>query len=151
MQVAVIEFARNVCGLSANTTEIDEKTEHPVIDILPEQRKIYKKGGTMRLGTYPCVLEKNTLAHKLYNKNGIFERHRHRYEVNPKYVEFLESKGLKFSGKSPDGCLMELVELPDHPYFIACQFHPEYQSRLENPAPLFTGLVHTAFKRKFGK
>ena len=122
------------------------------VSSLPEDvEKIYKKGGTMRLGTYPCVLEPGTIAHKIYNKEGIFERHRHRYEVNPKYVEFLESKGLKFSGKSPDGNLMEIIELPGHPYFIACQFHPEYQSRLENPAPLFTGLVHAAFKRKFGK
>ncbi len=151
MQVAVIEFARSVCNLSANTTEIDENATHPVIDILPEQRNIYKKGGTMRLGAYPCTIEPGTLAHKLYKKNEVSERHRHRYEVNPKYVELLESKGLKFSGKSPDGSLMEIVELPNHPYFIACQFHPEYQSRLENPSPLFTGLVSKALEKKLGK
>lgn len=151
MHVAIIEFAR-AFGLNANTTEIEteinEKVEHPVIDILPEQKKIYKKGGTMRLGAYPCVLEKGTIAHKLYKEPKIYERHRHRYEVNPEYIEFLESKGLKFSGKSPDGNLMEIVELKNHPYFIACQFHPEYQSRLEDPAPLFVGLVYMALRRK---
>ena len=151
MHVAIIEFARNVCGLEANTTEIDKNIEHPVIDILPEQRKIYKKGGTMRLGAYPCVLERNTTAHKLYKKDEISERHRHRYEVNPDYIKFLEENGLKFSGKSPDGNLMEMVELPGHLYFTACQFHPEYQSRLENPAPLFLGLVRAALKRKINE
>ncbi len=151
MHVAIIEYARNICKLNANTTEIDKDIEHPVIDILPEQRKIYKKGGTMRLGACPCSIEKNTVAYELYGKCEISERHRHRYEVNPAYIELLEKNGLKFSGKSPDGKLMEIVELPGHPYFIACQFHPEYQSRTENPAPLFVGLVKSAIEKKKGR
>jgi len=147
LHCAVIEFARNVCGLeNANTTEMDENTPHPVIDLLPEQKEIEEKGGTMRLGAYPCVIKKNTRAHKLYKRTRISERHRHRYEVNSQYIKAIEEKGMKFSGKSPDGRLMEILELPEkeHPYFVACQFHPEFQSRLENPAPLFVGLVGAA-------
>lgn len=149
MQVAVVEYSRNVCGLkNANTTEADPNTEHPVIDLIPEQKKLDKKGGTMRLGAYPCVIEPNTLAYKLYREEKIFERHRHRWEVNPDYVKILEEKGMKFSGKYPERNLMEILELPEHPFFIACQFHPEFKSRLEKPAPLFVGLVKEALRNK---
>ncbi|MFH0860228.1 MAG: CTP synthase (glutamine hydrolyzing) [Candidatus Altiarchaeota archaeon] len=149
MQVAVIEYARNVCGLEdANTTESDPHTPHPVIDLLPEQKDISKKGGTMRLGAYPCVIKENTVAHRIYRKDQIFERHRHRYEMNPKYIEVLEQKGMVFSGKYPNRNLMEIIELPKHRYFIASQFHPEFKSRLENPAPLFVGLVRSALERQ---
>jgi CTP synthase len=112
-----------------------------VIDLLPEQKKISKKGGTMRLGGYPAILKKGTIVRRLYGKDRISERHRHRYEVNPKYIQKLESKGLVFSGRSPDRRLMEFVELPDHKYFVATQAHPEFKSRFEKPAPLFLGFV----------
>lgn len=151
LQMAVIEYARNVCGLKdANTTEVDSKTPHPVIDLIPEQREIHKKGGTMRLGAYACAIEEKTLAHSLYRKKEISERHRHRWEVNPQYIEVLEKAGLKFSGKHPERNLMEIVELPQtvHPFFIGCQFHPEFKSRPENPAPLFSGFVEAALKHK---
>ena len=146
-QLAVIEFARNVCGLNANTTEVDPQTPYPVIDLLPEQKEMDKKGGTMRLGACPCRIDESTLAYGLYKQNMVSERHRHRYEVNPEYTELLGNKGVIFSGKSPNRRLMEIVELPDQ-FFIASQFHPEYQSRLERPAPLFVGLVQAAVDRK---
>ncbi len=152
LQIAVIEYARNVCGMkNAHTTEVDEKTPYPVIDYIPEQRTIQEKGGTMRLGAYNCELTKDSLAQKLYGKKNISERHRHRFEVNPEYVEKLKGCGLVFSGKCQGRDLMEVVELPDHPYFIACQFHPEFKSRLERPAPLFKGLVEAALKKKKNK
>lgn len=142
MQLAIVEYARNVLNLkNANSTEIDPKTPHPVIDLLPEQQKISKLGGTMRLGAYEAVLEKNSLAFKLYKKKRIFERHRHRWEVNPKYVDLLQSKDLVFSGKSPNGVVMEIMELKNHPFFFGTQFHPEYKSRLENPSPPFVGFL----------
>jgi CTP synthase len=148
LQLAVVEFARNVCRLEgANTTEADPETPHPVIDLIPEQKDIHRKGGTMRLGAYPCVLEQGTLAYGLYREGKISERHRHRWEVNPGYIKILEENGLKFSGKYPDKNLMEIVELPNHPYFIASQFHPEFKSRIEKPAPLFVGLVKAALRR----
>jgi len=148
-QLAVVEFARNVCKLrGANTTEADPETPHPVIDLIPEQRGIHKKGGTMRLGAYPCIIEPGTLAYSLYKEEKIFERHRHRWEVNPSYIKILEENGLKFSGRYPGKDLMEIVELPGHPYFIASQFHPEFKSRIERPAPLFVGLVKAALRRK---
>lgn len=150
MQLAVVEFARNVCGLkNANTTESDPDTEHPVIDLLQEQKDILKKGATMRLGAYPCIIKDKTLAHKLYKMDQISERHRHRWEVNPKYIPLLEENGMVFSGKYPNRNLMEILELKDHKYFIASQFHPEFKSRLENPAPLFVGLVRAAVERQF--
>lgn len=149
MQVAVIEYARNVCKLEdANSTESDPDTKHPVIDLLPEQKDISKKGGTMRLGAYPCVIKDKTVAHKLYKKDQIFERHRHRFEMNPKYIEIMEQNGLVFSGKYPNRNLMEIIELPEHRYFIGSQFHPEFKSRLENPAPLFVGLVKHALEKQ---
>lgn len=149
MQMAVIEFARNVCGLNgANSTEIDEKTPHPVIDMLNEQRQVTDKGGTMRLGAYPAILKDDTLAYKLYQKNLVSERHRHRYEVNPKYHNLLEQGGMILSGLSPDKTLVEFIELKNHPYFIATQSHPELKSNLMNPAPLFKGLVEAALRKK---
>jgi CTP synthase len=149
MQLAVIEYARNVCGLKgAHTTEADPSTPYPVIDFIPEQREIRDKGGTMRLGAYECEIKKDTVAHGLYGKRTVSERHRHRWEVNPDYVKALEEKGLVFSGVYKQKNLMEIMELPNHPYFIGCQFHPEFKSRLENPAPLFLGLVEAALKGK---
>ena len=173
MQCTVIEYARDVLGWSdANSTEFDETTTHPVIDLMEEQRGITQKGGTMRLGAYPCVLKKGTLASKLYGTTEctehtektrrkvqcnsvssvvkISERHRHRYELayESEARERLEEAGLKVSGASPDGKLVEIVELPKHPYFIACQFHPEFKSRPTAPHPLFLGLVTAALKGK---
>lgn len=148
MQMAVVEFARNVLGLKdANSLEFDENTTNPVIHIMEEQKNINKKGGTMRLGAYDCVIKENTLAYKVYGKTMISERHRHRYEYNNDYKQRLEAAGLIASGTSPDGSLVEIVELPSHPYFIAGQFHPELKSRPNNPAPLFVGLVKAAKER----
>ncbi len=150
-QLAVVEYARDVCKLrNANTTEVDPRTPYPVIDLLPEQKEISKKGATMRLGVYNCGVERNSIVYRFYKQDVISERHRHRWEVNPKYIEILESNGLKFSGKCPEKNLMEILELPEkvHPYFVACQFHPEFKSRLERPAPLFVGLVKSAIDYK---
>lgn len=145
MQMTVVEYARNVLGLKdANSVEFDESTSNPVIHIMEEQKNIDTKGGTMRLGAYDCVIKENTLAHKVYGKTEISERHRHRYEYNNDYKERLETAGLIASGTSPDGSLVEIVELPSHPYFIAGQFHPELKSRPNNPAPLFVGLIKAA-------
>ena len=150
MQLATIEFARNVVGLKgANSKEIEKKTPYPVIDIIPEQEEKLKRadyGGTMRLGAYPALLKKNTIAAKAYGKNKISERHRHRYEVNPEYIEKLEAKGLVFSGRSPDGVLMEIAELPKdkHPFFLGVQFHPELKSRPLSPHPLFKEFIKAA-------
>lgn len=142
LQLAVIEFARNVCGLKdANSTEIDPDTPHPVIDILPEQREIYEKGGTMRLGAYPAFLKEGTLVRSLYGSSEISERHRHRYEVNPDFHDAIQEKGMVFSGASKDGRLVEFIELPGLKYFVATQAHPELKSRMETPAPLFYGFV----------
>jgi len=146
LQLAVVEFARNVCGLeSANTTEADKKTPHPVIDILPEQKNIENKGGTMRLGSYKALLKKGSKVSKLYKSNVIFERHRHRYEVNPAYHEILQKNGLIFSGMSPNGRLVEFIELQKNKYFIATQAHPELKSRLLTPSPLFLGFIKSLF------
>ncbi len=153
MQLAIIEFARHVARLAnAHTTEINSETPHPVIDILPEQKKKLEKrdyGATMRLGAYPAVLKPDTTAHEAYGAEKISERHRHRYEVNPAYIEQLESKGLIFSGVSPDHKLMEIVELPKniHPFFLGTQFHPEFQSRPLTPHPLFIAFVRAAAVR----
>jgi CTP synthase len=153
MQLAVVEYARNVCGMKgANTTEVEKTTPYPVIDFIPDQVKIVTEsryGATMRLGAYPAILTEGSLIRKLYSdQNKIYERHRHRYEVNPQYIETLEKKGLVFSGHSPDGILMEFMELPDHPYFIGTQAHPEFKSRPMKPAPLFDGLLKAAKKKK---
>ena len=147
MQMAVIEFARNVLNFKdANSEEFNKDTLNPVIHIMDEQKEIENKGGTMRLGSYPCILKEKSLAYCLYNKKEISERHRHRYEYNNKYKEKMESAGLICSGISPDGKLVEIVELKDHPYFIASQFHPEFKSRPNRVAPLFKGLIEAAKK-----
>jgi CTP synthase len=142
LQLAVIEFARNVCDLEkANSTEIDPDTPHPVIDILPEQKEILDKGATMRLGAYPAVIKKDSMVHDLYESAEVSERHRHRFEVNPAYHRSLAEKGMVFSGLSRDGRLVEFIELPDLKFFVATQAHPELRSRMEVPAPLFYGFV----------
>jgi len=142
LQLAVIEFARNLCNLTgANSTEMDPDTPHPVIDILPEQKEITEKGGTMRLGAYPAALKEGTFVHSLYRSKEVSERHRHRYEVNPDYHLILQEKGMVFSGISPDRRLVEFIELPQLRFFAATQAHPELKSRMENPAPLFYGFV----------
>ena len=151
MQCAVIEFARHVVGWSdAHSTEFDPATKHPVIDLMQSQRGVTQKGGTMRLGAYPCVLRKGSLAARLYRADAISERHRHRYELamDSEARKALEAAGLRVSGVSPDGSLAEIVELPGHPYFIAGQFHPEFKSRPTAPHPLFLGLVTAALARK---
>jgi len=145
MQMAVVEFARNVAGLEgANSTEFVPDCPHPVIDLMQEQRSVETKGGTMRLGAYPCRLVEGSRAARAYGKLEISERHRHRYEFNNRYREQLEAKGLVLSGLSPDGNLVEMVEVRDHPYFVACQFHPEFKSRPIDPHPLFTRFVAAA-------
>ncbi len=145
MQMAVVEFARNVLGLKdASSAEFSETTQNPVIHIMEDQKEIDKKGGTMRLGAYPCILKDGTLAKELYGTEKISERHRHRYEYNNEYKEKFEDAGLICSGTSPDGKLVEIVEYRKHPYFIAGQFHPEFKSRPNRPAPLFVGLVRAA-------
>jgi len=149
MQMAVVEYARNVLKLSdANSTEFNELTDHPVIHIMESQKGIEKKGGTMRLGSYPCVLKEDSLAYQLYGKKEIAERHRHRFEYNNEYQEALEKAGLICSGTSPNGELVEIVELKEHPYFIASQFHPEFQSRPDHPSPMFVGLVKCAAQQE---
>ena len=148
MQMAVVEFARNVLGLTdANSEEFDETTVHPVIHIMEDQLHISKKGGTMRLGAYPCYLLEDTLAKSVYQKDKIIERHRHRFEYNNEYREEMEKQGLICSGLSPDRKLVEIVEMRKHPYFIGCQFHPEFQSRPDRPHPLFINLVKAAKNR----
>ncbi|HEY9869485.1 MAG TPA: CTP synthase [Candidatus Obscuribacterales bacterium] len=145
MQTAVIEFARNVAGMAgAHSTEFNPATAFPVIDLMPDQHNVVNKGGTMRLGRYPCHLAGGSKAYRLYGQEVVYERHRHRYEVNNKLRDELGKHGLVFSGLSPDGRLVEMIELTDHPYFVACQFHPELRSRPDNPHPLFVGLVAAA-------
>lgn len=147
MQCATIEFARNVARLSeANTTEFDPRAPQPVIDLLPEQKKVKKKGGTMRLGSYPCRLEKESFSYRAYKKPVIYERHRHRYEFNNEYRQILEEKGLKATGIFPEKDLVEIIEIPDHPWFVAVQFHPEFQSRPGSPHPLFRDFIKAAVK-----
>ncbi len=147
MQCAVIEFARNVLNLKeADSTEFVPNTEHPVISLLEEQKDLEQMGGTMRLGAYPCVVRPGTLAHREYKKEKIRERHRHRFEFTLRYREAMEAQGLVFSGMSPDGQLVEIVELRGHPWFLGCQFHPEFQSKPTEPHPLFAGFVAAAAK-----
>ncbi len=145
MQMTVIEYARNVLGLTdANSAEFSNSTKNPVIHIMDTQKDVKKKGGTMRLGSYPCIIKTGTIAEKVYGTNKIDERHRHRFEYNNEYKERLEDAGLTCSGVSPDGNLVEIVEIKEHPYFIAGQFHPELKSRPNRPAPLFVGLIKAA-------
>ncbi|ASJ02739.1 CTP synthetase [Thermococcus profundus] len=152
-QLTVVEFARNVLGLEgAHSTEIDPQTPYPVVDLMPEQRELDRLGGTMRLGAYPVKVFPETLAYSLYGRELIYERHRHRWEVNPEFVEDFEKAGLVFSGiAGDDERRMEILELPDHRYFIATQFHPEFKSRPMNPAPVFRGLVGAAKKKRYGE
>lgn len=152
MQCAVIEFARHVAGLqNANSSEFDPHTPHPVIDLLPDQRGLEEVGGTMRLGSYPCHLVQDSLAYRVYGTACVNERHRHRYEFNNAYRETLTAKGLVISGTSPDTRLVEIIELPDHPWFIGTQFHPEFQSRLREPHPLFAAFIGAALQKKTGR
>jgi CTP synthase len=149
MQLMVIEYARNVCGFAgANSTEFDENTAHPVIHILPEQKEVENLGGTLRRGLYPCRVAEGTAAHEVYASTLIYERHRHRYEVNNSYRDALAEKGLIISGVSPDNRLVEIVEIKGHPYFISCQFHPEFLSRPMKAAPLFAGFIKACGKGK---
>jgi CTP synthase len=145
MQCAVIEFARNVCGLAeANSTELEPGTPHPVISLLDAQRGVTDMGGTMRLGAYPCQLTADTHVAEAYGAARISERHRHRYELNPAYRDALERQGLVVAGASPDGTLVEVIELRDHPWFVACQYHPEFRSTPILPHPLFAAFVQAA-------
>jgi CTP synthase len=149
MQLAVVEFARNRCGLvGAGSREFSEAPAHPVIDLMNEQVQVREKGGTMRLGSYDCVLKAGSRSAQLYAAELITERHRHRFEVNNDYREALEAAGLSLSGMSPDNQLVEIIELDDHPYFVGCQFHPEFKSRPMSPHPLFAGFVNAAIRRR---
>ena len=149
MQMAVVEYARNVCGLAdANSSEFNAITPYPVIDLLPEQKKITEKGASMRLGAYPCKIADDSAALKAYGLSEISERHRHRYEFNTAFKQELMGKGLRLTGVSPDGRLAEIVEIPDHPWFLGCQFHPEFKSRPTKPHPLFREFVKAALDRK---
>ena len=148
MQCAVIEYARNVAGLKdANSMEFNENTPYPVIDLMTEQKNVEGYGGTMRLGQFECRIQKGTKAEEVYGTDVIYERHRHRYEVNNEYRKQIADAGLVFSGLSPDGMLCEMIELPKNDWFVACQFHPEFKSRPEHPHPLFNGLINAANKR----
>lgn len=147
MQMAVIEFARNVLGLKdAHSTEMDPSTSNGVIDMMDEQKKTTVKGGTMRLGAFPCILKEGTLAHKIYGTTEISERHRHRYELNNEYLQQLEAHGMTASGINPETGLVEIVEIPVHPFFIGVQYHPELKSTVENPSPLFVSFIEAAKK-----
>jgi CTP synthase len=151
MQLACCEFARNVVGLTgANSSEVDPETPHPVIDLLPEQHGIEELGATMRLGAYPCVLQPGSKSAQAYGTTEISERHRHRYEFNPDYRDQLQAAGLLFSGWSPDGRLAEVIELPEHPFFVASQFHPEFKSKPFDPHPLFEAFVRASVKHQMG-
>src|SRR5207245_4878641 len=151
LQTAVIEFARDVCSLEgANSSEFDPSTPHPVIDLLPEQKGVTDLGGSMRLGAQPCHLVPGTRAAAAYDAEVVQERHRHRYEVNPSYHRILEDNGLVFSGWSPDRRLVEIIELSDHPFFVAGQFHPELRSRPTRPHPLFREFVGAALAHRAG-
>ncbi|WP_276767461.1 CTP synthase [Gemella morbillorum] len=149
MQLAAVEFARNVCGLTgAHSSELDPNTPYPIINLLPDQEDVVEMGGTLRLGSYPCTLAEGSVAHKEYGEINITERHRHRYEFNNFYRERLTDKGLVLSGVSPDGRLVEIVELPEHPWFVAGQFHPEFKSRPEKAHPLFAGFIRASLENR---
>lgn len=152
MQIAIIEFARNVLGLDgANSAEIDSETRYPVIDFLPEKKNLTDLGGTLRLGKYPCVLNPESKSYELYGADEIWERHRHRYEVNNKFRDALLSHGMIFAGTSPNNHIVEMIEIPEHPWFVACQFHPEFKSRPNKPHPLFRGFVTASYKHLIGE
>ena len=152
LQCAVIAFARDVCGLAgANSAEFDTQTPHPVIDLMDEQKSVVDMGGTMRLGAYPARLEAGTQIRDIYGEEVVYERHRHRYELNNRYRQTFEERGLRCSGTSPDGLLVEFVELTDHPFFVATQAHPEFKSRPNRPHPLFAAFVEAARQRAEGR
>ncbi len=152
MQCAVIEYARNVLGWAdANSAEFDSTSSHPVIDLMPDQKNVSDMGGSMRLGAYPCSLVNGSLAHQIYETEEIQERHRHRYEFNNEYREALTAKGLLISGMSPDKRLVEIIEIPNHSWFVATQFHPELKSRPHRPHPIFTAFIGAALRKKFGR
>ncbi|MFA6223218.1 MAG: CTP synthase [Desulfomonilaceae bacterium] len=149
MQMAVVEFSRNVCGLKeANSTEFNPETPYPVIHLMDEQRSVMDKGGTMRLGAYECVIPEGSECHRIYGATGISERHRHRYEFNPEFRSILEEKGLKAGGVSPDGKLVEMVEYGEHPWFVGCQFHPEFKSKPMDSHPLFASYIRACLDYK---
>ncbi len=149
MQLAIVEFARDVIGLSdAHSIELNPRTVHPVIDLMPDQADIEDIGGTLRLGSYPCVLKEGTKSYSVYGETTIHERHRHRYEVNNDYRNVLEENGMVLSGMSPDGRIVEMIELKDHPFFIATQAHPELKSRPNRPHPLFKGLIQASLAHR---
>jgi CTP synthase len=149
MQLAVVEYARHVLGLKGvESREFNPSPKVPIIELLSEQRTVVDKGGTMRLGSFPCELKEGSLAHQVYGERSVSERHRHRFEVHPDYHKVLTEGGLEISGASPDGLLAEVVELPDHPYFLACQFHPEFKSRPLDPHPLFAAFVRASLANR---
>ncbi len=149
LQCAVIEFARARLGLAeANSAEFDPTTPHPVIDLMESQQDVEDMGGTMRLGLYAARLAEGSHSRRLYGEEVVYERHRHRYEVNNRYRDDLAAAGMMIAGVSPDGRLVEIVEVPDHPWFVACQFHPEFKSRPYDPHPLFAGLIGAAVARR---
>jgi CTP synthase len=149
LQCAVIEYARARLGhADAHSSEFDPTSDHRVIDLMADQQDVEDKGGTMRLGVYPAKLEPGSLAHKLYGEELIYERHRHRYEVNNRFRTDLEEAGFRLSAISPDDRLVEMIEIPDHPFFIASQFHPELKSRPDDPHPLFVGLIRASLQRR---
>ncbi|MDH3746274.1 MAG: gamma-glutamyl-gamma-aminobutyrate hydrolase family protein, partial [Acidobacteriota bacterium] len=149
MQCMVIEYARNVCGISdATSSEFDPESNQAIIYKLRELLGVEEMGGTMRLGAYPCELQEGTLAREIYGVDEISERHRHRYEVNQKYLGTLVENGLRVAGMSPDGKFVEMIELPDHPWYLGCQFHPEYKSKPTEPHPLFVSYIHAALEEQ---
>ena len=149
MQLAIVEFARNVCGLAdASSMELNPETTNPVICLLPDHTKEEDLGGTLRLGAYPCTLQEGTKAYEMYGCKDISERHRHRYEVNNEYRNVLQENGMILSGLSPDGRIVEMIELKEHPFYVATQAHPEFKSRPDAPHPLFAGLIRAALKLK---
>jgi CTP synthase len=152
MQMAVVEYARSICRLDkANSSEFDENTAYPVIDLLPGQKTVKEKGASMRLGAYPCVLEQDSFAYEAYRELAISERHRHRYEFNNDFKNTLVENGLHITGNSPDGSLAEIVEIKDHPWFLGCQFHPEFKSRPTSPHPLFASFIRASLAYKLRK
>jgi CTP synthase len=149
MQLSIVEFARNVVGYKdAHSIELNPETTHPVINLLPDQEGVTDIGGTLRLGAYPCKLDPSSKAFRLYGNELIHERHRHRYEVNNDYRKDLTENGMMLSGISPDGHIVEMVEIPSHPFFVATQAHPEFKSRPNKPHPLFLGFVEAAIQNK---
>ena len=152
MQMAIIEFSRNVLGLmQANSFEMDESTPDPVIAIMEAQKKVTKKGGTMRLGAWKCDLLENSQVATIYNSTSIMERHRHRYEFNNDYKVQIENAGMKATGFNPETGLVEIIEIPSHPWFVGVQYHPEYKSTVANPHPLFLAFIKAALKYKTNK